>query len=214
MSARFDAAGGCAPTHAEIKIKSGIEILKRSVGNSGQREKSLGAVSARVPDWSREQPERFWDPGRKLLRAIRGYQYWKGRSGPFALLQRKLHVIRHCFWSAVTGADIPLTCNIGGGLLIPHPNGIVIHPDAWIGVNCIIFQQVTIGTRGDAGSPLIEGHVDIGAGAKILGSVRVGEHATIGANAVVVSDVPNGASAIGVPARIHTRRQLSEARSI
>jgi serine O-acetyltransferase len=64
----------------------------------------------------------------------------------------------------------------------------VIHPEAEIGKNCILFQQVTIGARG-SGNPKIEGHVDIGAGAKILGAVTVGRHAKIGANAVL-RDVP------------------------
>jgi serine O-acetyltransferase len=101
----------------------------------------------------------------------------------------------------VTGADIPLNCRLGGSLLLPHPNGIVIHPEAEIGQNYLLFQQVTIGTRG-SGIPKIEGHVDIGAGAKILGAVTVGRHAKIGANAVVLRDVPAGATAIGVPAKI------------
>ena len=101
----------------------------------------------------------------------------------------------------MTGADIPLTCNIGGGLLIPHPNGIVIHPEAKIGVNCLIFQQVTIGTRSH-GVPVIAGHVDIGAGARLLGAISIGAHAKIGANAVVNQDVPAGATAMGVPAQI------------
>jgi serine O-acetyltransferase len=101
----------------------------------------------------------------------------------------------------VTGADIPLTCHIGGGLLIPHPNGIVVHPDARIGVNCLIFQQVTIGTGDRRGVPDIGGHVDIGAGARILGPVRIGAHARIGANAVVLADVAAGATAVGIPAR-------------
>lgn len=113
----------------------------------------------------------------------------------------KIIVLRHRFWGIVTGADIPLNCDIGGGLLIPHPNGIVIHPDARIGVNCLIFQQVTIGTRETAGAPVIEGHVDIGAGAKILGLVRVGAHVRVGANAVVLSNVPSGSVAIGIPAK-------------
>jgi serine O-acetyltransferase len=73
----------------------------------------------------------------------------------------------------------------------PRPNGIVIHPCALIGINCVIFQQVT---RGDAdhakGPPIIEGHVYIGAGAKVLGTIVTGAHAKIGANAVVLSDVP------------------------
>ncbi len=101
----------------------------------------------------------------------------------------------------MTGADIPLNCKLGGGLLLPHPNGIVIHPDAEIGPNCLLFQQVTIGAN-DRGVPRIGGHVDIGAGAKVLGPVTIGNHARIGANAVVMINVPNGATAAGVPARV------------
>ena len=105
----------------------------------------------------------------------------------------------------VTGADIPLDTQIGGGLLLPHPIGVVIHPRARVGPNCLIFQQVTIGTRHGSGAPEIGGHVDIGAGAKILGPVRIGDHACIGANAVVLEDVPEGCTAVGVPARIARR---------
>lgn len=101
----------------------------------------------------------------------------------------------------MTGADIPLNCNIGGGLLIPHPNGIVIHPDAVIGPNCLIFQQVTIGMTHN-GVPTLGGHVDIGAGAKLLGCIHIGDHAVIGANAVVLQNVPEGAMAAGVPAQL------------
>jgi serine O-acetyltransferase len=85
---------------------------------------------------------------------------------------------------------------------MPHPTGIVIHPDATIGVNCLIFQQVTLGQGSRPGTPRIGGHVDIGAGAKILGGVTIGDHARIGANAVVLDDVPAGASAVGIPARV------------
>lgn len=162
---------------------------------------SEGNVSAEVPDWSRETPRRFWDPSRKLLLALRRYHYWRSKRGPIATFFRKWIVLRHRFWSVVTGADIPLSCHIGGGLLIPHPNGIVVHPDARIGVNCLIFQQVTIGTGDGPGVPTIAGHVDIGAGAKVLGAVRVGSHVRIGANAVVVTDVLCGATAVGVPAK-------------
>lgn len=87
-------------------------------------------------------------------------------------------------------------------MLLPHPNGIVIHAQAQIGPNCLIFQQVTIGTRSDGMLPVIGGHVDIGAGAKILGNVRIGDHACIGANAVVLNDVPAGQTAVGIPAVI------------
>lgn len=162
----------------------------------------IPSVSAEIPDWSREEPERFWDPSRKLLLTLRSYQTLAGKRDPLSALRRKLIVIRHRFWSAITGADIPLTCKIGGGLLIPHPNGIVIHPEVNVGVNCLIFQQVTLGARPGSGVPTIEGHVDIGAGAKILGSVRIGKHARVGANAVVLDDVPAGAVTAGMPAKV------------
>jgi serine O-acetyltransferase len=141
----------------------------------------------------------FWDPGRKLLLTIRRYQNLQKKLGYFARCCRRIVVLRHRFWSVITGADIPLNCRIGGGLLIPHPNGIVIHPDATIGVNCLILQQVTIGHRGRSRTelPEIAGHVDIGAGAKILGSVRIGAHAKIGANAVILRDVEAGSVAEG-----------------
>ncbi|HEY2484191.1 MAG TPA: hypothetical protein VGI36_03540 [Candidatus Binataceae bacterium] len=115
----------------------------------------------------------------------------------------KYWVLEHRFWSIVTGADIPLDSHIGGGLQLPHPNGVVIFPRAVIGPNCLISQQVTIGVGGPKlGAPVVGGHVDIGAGAKILGGVTIGDHARIGANAVVLEDVPSGATAVGVPARI------------
>ena len=117
-------------------------------------------------------------------------------------------VLRHRFWSVITGADIPVNCQIEGGLCIPHPNGIVIHPQVHIGPNCMIFQQVTLGMRNDQ-VPWIGGHVDIGAGAKILGAVRVGDHARIGANSVVLDDVPDGATAVGIPARLIRSAQAS-----
>jgi len=150
-------------------------------------------ISPTDPDWSREQRRRGeWNPGKALLASMRDYQRYRG-------LRRKLAVLRHRFWSAVSGADIPVNARIGGGLLIPHPNGIVIHPDAVIGPNCLIFQQVTIGVAN--GIPMIGGHVDIGAGAKVLGAITVGDHARIGANAVVLTDVPAGATMVGIPAR-------------
>ena len=149
-------------------------------------------------DWTRETPRQFWDPSRNLLRTIRSYQHMQGRKGLAANLLRKSIVLRHRFWSAITGADIPLNCKIGGGLLIPHPNGIVIHPSAVIGVNCLIFQQVTIGTREGSGVPKIGDHVDVGAGAKILGAVEIGSHARVGANAVIIEDVEEGKLALGI----------------
>jgi serine O-acetyltransferase len=154
-------------------------------------------------DWAREKPTRVWDPSRKLLLAIRRHQYWRSKGGHFAAFLRRLVVLRYRFWSIVTGAEIGLTVEIGGGLLIPHPNGIVIHPKAKIGINCLIHQQVTIGTKEDGGEgvPVIGDHVKIYAGAKILGSIQLGAHSTIGANTVVFVDVPENATVVAVAAR-------------
>ncbi len=158
-------------------------------------------ISAQVADWSREKKKPFeWDPGRSLLSTIRDYQRASARRDPVSLIAKKLAALRYRFWSIVSGADIPVKCRIGGGLIIPHPNGIVIHEDVEIGPNCLIFQQVTLGAN-FLGTPTIGGHVDIGAGAKILGPIHVGDHAIIGANAVVLADVPIGATAVGIPAR-------------
>ncbi len=149
------------------------------------------------PIWSREAPTRFWDPGRKLLKSLRDYQRIRDNGGPLRRLRSALCVLRHRFWSAVSGAEIDLSCNIGGGLLIPHPNGIVIHPDSRVGVNCLIFQQVTL-----AGGPQLGNHVDIGAGAKVLGNLSIGNNVRIGANAVVTRDVADGLTVAGIPARV------------
>ncbi len=147
------------------------------------------------PDWTREQPRRFWDPGRKLLLSIRDYQKIKKSINPVKIIRKKICVLRHRFWSIVTGAEIDLSCNIGGGLLIPHPNGIVIYPGSIIGINCLIFQQVTL-----AGVVELGYHVDIGAGAKLIGPLKIGNNVRIGANAVVTKAVPDNVIVAGVPA--------------
>jgi serine O-acetyltransferase len=162
----------------------------------------LDVVSAETPDWSRERKGIFeWAPSRALIASIRAYQRYASSRSWWAALLRRVAVLRHRWWSVVTGADIPVNCRLGGGLLLPHPSGIVIHPDAEIGPNCLLFQQVTLGI-GKAGAPKIGGHVDVGAGAKILGGVTIGQNARIGANCVVLDDVPPGATAVGIPARI------------
>ncbi|MCC0176149.1 serine acetyltransferase [Waterburya agarophytonicola K14] len=148
------------------------------------------------PDWSREKISRWWSPSEQLLKSIRSYQSWQQRK-ILGFAFSKINVLEHRFWSVVTAADIPINSHLGGGLLLIHPNGIIIHPEATIGVNCLIFQQVTI-----VGGVKIGSHVDIGAGAKIIRPVTIGDYAQIGANAVVVNDVPMGATVVGIPAKI------------
>jgi len=158
-------------------------------------------ISATDANWEREKLSSFWEPNKQLLSSLRKYQKYRNKGTQFSKLISKIYVLKHRFWSIVTGADIPLSCLLGGGLLIPHPNGIVIHPKAKIGVNCLIFQQVTIGSI-DEKVPTIGGHVDIGAGAKIIGNVTLGNDVKIGANSVVMDNVPDNCTAVGIPAKV------------
>lgn len=167
-------------------------------------------ISAEEADWSREEPLRWWDPSRQLLASIRSFDRAEKRGGVLGRLMQRVAVLRHRFWSVVSGADIPINSSgLGGGLLLPHPQGVVIHPDAKVGPNCLLLQQVTLGTGPKPGTPRLGGHVDVGAGAKILGGVTIGDHAVIGANAVVISDVPAHCVAVGVPAVIKRRRDAA-----
>jgi serine O-acetyltransferase len=90
--------------------------------------------------------------------------------------------------------------DIGGGLYLPHGN-VVVDGMVRIGRNCVIGPWVTVGTRGSVAGPRIGDDVFIGTGAKILGDITVGDRARIGANAVVIEDVPEGATVVGIPAR-------------
>ena len=99
---------------------------------------------------------------------------------------------------------IPSHAVIGRGTRAEHRGvGIVINRKAIIGENCSIGPHVVIGGRGKnvAGTPLIGDGVYLAAGCKVLGGVKIGDNAVVGANAVVLSDIPAGATAVGVPAR-------------
>src|SRR6056297_410577 len=174
--------------------------------NAAMSKNDAPDKSAKIPDWSREKPRRFWDPSRKLLQAIRRYQALGENGSFFSRVMQKRWVLAHRFWSVVAQADIPLNCKIEGGLMLPHPNGVVIHPNVTIGPNCLIMQQVTLGTRHGRDTPVLEGQVAIGAGARVLGAVTIGAYSLIGANAVVITDVPPYSIAVGVPARVKPRR--------
>ncbi len=107
------------------------------------------------------------------------------------------------------GCDIARGTSIAGGLFMPHPNGVVIGEFVKVGRNCIIYQGVTLGARGEdheTANPRIGNEVEIGSGAKILGKVTVGDNARIGANAVVLQDVPPNGVAVGIPAKIIATR--------
>ncbi len=104
-----------------------------------------------------------------------------------------------------TGVEIHPGATIGKGLVIDHGMGVVIGETTIIGDNCTIYQNVTLGGTGkDHGKrhPTLGNNVLVGTGAKVLGPFKVGDNARIAAGAVVLSEVPAEATAVGVPARI------------
>lgn len=108
----------------------------------------------------------------------------------------------------ITGISIPASAQIGKGFCIVHFSGIILHSDIIIGENCSIGSGVIIGSRGlgREGVPTIGDNVYIGVGAKVLGPIKIGNGVRIGANALVISDLPDGVTAVGVPARILVKK--------
>lgn len=123
---------------------------------------------------------------------------------PFSILYKACKVIAE----SATGTELPCEVVIGRRLRIEHSFDIVVSGDAVLGDDVVLRNGVTIGLRheGKRGAPVIGNRVDIGAGAKLLGPIRIGDDVSIGANAVVIGDVPSNSIAVGVPARIVAKR--------
>jgi len=119
------------------------------------------------------------------------------------LLLHFAYLVLNFVWvNAIVGAELPPTMQIGGGFRLAHwGRGVILHPDTVMGQNCYVYHGVTIG-QGTGGSPTLGNYVYVGTGAKILGNVSVGTRARIGSGAVVVRDVPEYATVVGVPAKI------------
>jgi len=119
------------------------------------------------------------------------------------------HVILSKLIEITTGITIGVTAKIGKRLIIEHCGAIVVHGCTVIGDDCIIRQGVTFGIKNiDApyDAPVLGDRVNVGAGAKLLGKILVGDDVDVGANAVVVTDVPSRSIAVGVPARIRPKK--------
>ena len=137
------------------------------------------------------------------------------------------HRVSHWFWKRnfkwlakllstivrfATGIEIHPGATIGRRFFIDHGMGVVIGETAEIGDDCTLYHGVTLGgTSWDAGKrhPTLGNRVVVGAGAKVLGPITIHDDARIGSNAVVVKDVPSGASVVGVPGRVVVRQQAA-----
>jgi serine O-acetyltransferase len=152
----------------------------------------------------------FKNKAGRLIYALHLMQRVRGRRGPVAQLQRLWGKIVYHLYSIITASDIGLDAEISPKTRFLHMTGLVIHPDATIEDDCLIMQQVTLGVRDGPGAPHVCRGAFVGAGAKILGPVTIGEYAKIGANAVVLEDVPAYATAVGIPARVIRQRLAGE----
>jgi serine O-acetyltransferase len=113
----------------------------------------------------------------------------------------------------LTGISLPAAARVGKGLRIHHFGGIILHPDAEVGERCTLYQGVTLGDLGGhGGAPRVGNDVLIGAGAKVLGSVHLGDGCRVGANAVVLTSVPAAYVAVGVPARLQPPKRSRQER--
>ena len=113
------------------------------------------------------------------------------------------------FAKMITGIEIHPGATIGKGLVIDHGTGVVIGETAEIGDNCTIYQGVTLGGTGkDIGKrhPTLGNNVMVGAGAKVLGPFYIGDNTKIAANAVVLEEIPESCTAVGIPAKVVKRQ--------
>ena len=146
--------------------------------------------------------------------ALQVYRFGHARLTVRSSLIRKpwglLHLVLSKLIELTCGITIGSTASIGRRFVIEHFGGIVIHGHAVIGDDCKIRQGVTIGAKSPGRpleAPTIGSRVSIGAGAVLLGNIVIGDDVCVGANAVVLCDVPSGALAVGVPAVIKARRK-------
>lgn len=128
-----------------------------------------------------------------------------GKHNVLAIIPKVLTGLIYKWLNVFTGIQMPLTTKVGGGLIFRHYSCIVTAMSVEMGENCTLHQGVTLGrkfTGPKAGVPTLADHVVVFPGAKIIGKVHIGSHAVIGANAVVINDVPDNCVAAGVPAKI------------
>ncbi|MEQ8770536.1 MAG: serine O-acetyltransferase [Phycisphaerales bacterium] len=171
-------------------------------------EQPLGLAAIIAEDW-RANGRDWTRPGFRALAVHRFGVWrmtikWRLARAPLSVLYRTLERrVRNHY-----GIELPYSVSVGRRVVIEHQGAIVVHGDSVIGDECTLRQGVTLGNRSrehPLEAPTLGVGVDIGAGAKLLGPIQVGDRAVIGANAVVLTDVPAGHLAVGVPATVRPR---------
>jgi serine O-acetyltransferase len=149
--------------------------------------------------------------GRSLLRTIlTNDSFWILATWRLRALARRWHVplVNHLLrrvQTVVFGIEIGNDVGLGRGVYFVHPIGIVIGGNARVGDRVKLMGSNTVGTAKDNGYPEVEHDVVLGVGSRVLGPIRVGQSSAVGANAVVLHDLPPGSVAVGIPARVVRR---------
>lgn len=193
-----------------------MTVSDKSCASADVPAASPGLIDQIVEDWEAHGRD-LTRPGFQAL-AVHRFGAWRMGIGSRAL-RAPLSVFYRALYRSVRnlyGIELPYTVRVGRRVVIEHQSGIVVHGNAQIGDDCVIRQDVTIGNRRadrPHDAPRLGNRVSLGAGAKVLGAVQIGDDAQIGANAVVCEDVPAGAVAVGVPARVVRQGPAEEAAS-
>lgn len=130
-------------------------------------------------------------------------EHWLWEHGHRSLARVLSQLTRH-----ITGVEIHPAAQIGKHFFIDHAMGVVIGETAIVGDNCVLYQGVTLGGTGkECGKrhPTLGNNVTVGAGAKVLGNIQLGDNVKVGGNSVVVKDVPADCTVVGIPGRIVRR---------
>jgi serine O-acetyltransferase len=213
MSAIVDPRACCHPGPCIVGVPALVAGIRGRVSLAAAAFRRLGYLGADF----RAMAERDPALGEGVFAFLEALSY----AGFWAILAHRVaHLLRalalpvlprfiQAFARLATGVDIHPGARIGRGLFIDHGMGTVVGETAELGDGVTLLHQVTLGARGGSRPtergkrhPTLGDRVTVGAGAKILGPIRVGDDAIIGANAVVLSEVPSGATAVGIPARI------------
>ncbi|MEC4812617.1 MAG: serine O-acetyltransferase [Scytonema sp. PMC 1069.18] len=181
-----------------VQVNLMAETNSVEVSNLGLWQQMKEDWIAHGRDWTK--------PGFRAV-AVHRFGVWRMKVQP-KLLRAPLSILYRMLYRKVRnqyGIELPYTVKLGRRVVIEHQGDIVIHGYCSIGDDSIIRQGVTLGNRyldRPLEAPTLGKRVNVGAGAKLFGNISVGDNTNIGANAVVLCDVPPGATAVGIPAKI------------
>lgn len=172
--------------------------VKAWAGNSAWRACRADYARFRISGYSAWGSEGFW-----ALLLYRSLKAAKKRQPAWLWFPlRIILAITRKLFTLITHMDIDPSADIGPGLLIPHVGPLRIHGQTTMGADCVIHHVCSIGAGPHPGGATIGDHVFIGCHSSIIGCVSIGDGAIIAANSLVIADVPPGATAIGVPAKV------------